>query len=212
MENKQILNEQLEKGCILARVTLQIVGKPKEHIVETMKLVIQQIKDDPKMKVFKGDLFKPVQQEQVWSTFAELEILFAGKAALTHFCFDYMPASLEVLKPENLSFKIQDYNEIMISLLERIHQMDMVLKNLNAENRLVKENSLAMLRNLLIIAVGGKRRSLEEISRIVGIPGNQLSPFVTRLIESGFFEKEGENIRIKKEHVKVEQIQKEAGA
>ncbi|HLD42934.1 MAG TPA: hypothetical protein VJB08_03020 [Candidatus Nanoarchaeia archaeon] len=211
MENKQILNEQLEKGCILARATLQIVGKPKEHIIDTMKQVIKQIKDDPKMKVFKGDLFKPVQQEQLWSTFAELEILFSDKAALTHFCFDYMPASLDVLRPENLSFKIRDYNEIMASLLERIHQMDMVLKNLSAENRLVRENGLAMLRNLLIIAVGGKERSLAEISKIVGIPENQLSPFVAKLVKTGFFESTGDKIRIKKDHMQVEQIRKEAG-
>ena len=186
------VKKRLAEGWMRCRAVIELVGKPKEHIVETMKLVIQQIKDDPKMKVFKGDLFKPVQQEQVWSTFAELEILFAGKAALTHFCFDYMPSSIEVYEPTELVYSANDFTDYLNDLQARLHKFDMLIKNLSAENKVVKQNGLTLARNVVIATLESGPKTLLEISKRAGMPEEHIKKFVNILVKEGKIkEKEG---------------------
>ena len=50
-----------------------------------------------------------------------------------------MPSSIENLEPENFAIKANNLNDLLNDLLARLHKYDMLLKNFNAENSLLKK-------------------------------------------------------------------------
>lgn len=134
---------------IVAKIILEMLGAPKEHVDETMKLVVDKMSKDDKFKLLTNKVFpaeeindkkltgnKPVK---FFSTFAEAELEFQQIEDLIGFCFDYMPSSVEVLHPDGVRLTLPNVNNILNDLLARLHQYDMVLKNIHAQNMLMKK-------------------------------------------------------------------------
>ena len=57
-----------------------------------------------------------------------------GVENLIGFCFDFMPSSIEILEPNNLSMEIQEIGDLLNDLLARLHKYDMALKSIRAQN------------------------------------------------------------------------------
>lgn len=125
---------------ILARAVIEIAGFPKEHIEEVMKKVIDKVKEN--FEVVKSEIFESVELKDkmagFWSVFSEMELKFEDINAITIFCFEYMPSSIEILEPEELKFDSLSFAGFMNDLLARLHEYDMVVKNLQAENIAMK--------------------------------------------------------------------------
>ena len=126
---------------ILARTVIEVAGFPKNHIEEVMKKVIENIKQ--KFEVAKFEIFDSVELKDkmtgFWSVFSEAEIKFDDINAVTVFCFEYMPSSIEILEPSELSFESMTFGCFLNDLLARLHEYDMVVKNLQAENMIMKK-------------------------------------------------------------------------
>ncbi len=126
---------------ILARVVVEVAGFPKEHIEQVMSKVANNIKE--KFEVVKSEIFDSVELKDkmagFWSIFSEIEIKFDDINAITVFCFEYMPSSIEILDPEELSFESMTFGGFLNDLLARLHEYDMVVKNLQAENMVMKK-------------------------------------------------------------------------
>ena len=58
---------------------------------------------------------------------------------LNEICFDFMPSVIEIIEPLDLKFESKDYEDFMNDLLARLHQYDFVVKNLRAENMMLKK-------------------------------------------------------------------------
>ncbi|MEK6835259.1 MAG: hypothetical protein AABX61_03290 [Nanoarchaeota archaeon] len=127
---------------ISARVVIEIAGFPKEHIEQVMQKVVDKVKEN--FKVIKSEIFDTVELKDkmagFWSVFTEIELKFDDINALTVFCFEYMPSSMEILEPEELKFGRMDFGGFINDLLARLHEYDMVVKNLQAENMVMKKN------------------------------------------------------------------------
>ncbi|MEK6841236.1 MAG: hypothetical protein AABX45_01425 [Nanoarchaeota archaeon] len=126
---------------ILARVVIEVAGFPKEHIEQVMQKVIDKIKENFEIK--KSEVFDSVELKDkfagFWSIFSEIEINFEDINAITIFCFEYMPSSIEILEPEELKFESTNFAGFLNDLLARLHEYDMVVKNLQAENMIMKK-------------------------------------------------------------------------
>lgn len=121
---------------VTARIILEVVGSPKEHVEETIKLIINKVKDDKTLRLLKEKTFKADELKNMknfWSSFAELEISFEDLNKLMFFCFDYMPSSIEILEPESFRTESLDIADFLNDLLARLHNYDMVVKNLRAQ-------------------------------------------------------------------------------
>ena len=134
---------------IVAKIIMEMLGAPKEHVDETMKLVMDKMSKDDKFKVITNEVFpseeindkkltgnKPIK---FYSTFAEAELEFKQIEDLLGFCFDYMPSSVEILHPDGLRLTLPNMNNMINDLIARLHQYDMVLKNIHAQNMLMKK-------------------------------------------------------------------------
>ncbi|MBU1086356.1 MAG: hypothetical protein KKD05_02440, partial [Candidatus Omnitrophica bacterium] len=163
------LKEEIEKGSLHCRVIIEILGKPKEHVLNTMKAVIEQMKDYEDLKLLKAKIFEPKEVESLWNVFTEAEIVVKDASVLIGFCFDYMPSSVEIIEPEHVSYKASELAGLINDMQARLHNVDMKVKNLTAENKILhtKVNSLVSISILIALRDGPKtKKEISDFARI----------------------------------------------
>jgi hypothetical protein len=194
------IKEKLEKGYIHARVIIGIVGKPKEFIEQTLKDYIANIKKHEDYILLNSDFSEARELEEdktLFSTFSEVELLAKNINALTGFCFDYMPSSIEILAPEKLNISAPYFSQVMNDLQGKLHKLDMALKQASNENEYINKNVNLLLRNMVTLIIGKNKRTLEEISALSGLQEKDINIFLENLIKKGVLEKEGNFYKLK---------------
>ncbi len=169
---------------IHAQVIIEMLGAPKEHIQETLQLYIDKIKNEEKQITIKNVVYaEPKEVQNLFSVFAELNLEFADLPTLVWFCFDYMPSSIEIYSPEELVYERKAVTDFLNDLQARLHKFDMLIKNLSAENKVVKKNGLTLARNIVIVSLQSGPKTLAEISKLSGMPEMHINKFVRSLIQ-----------------------------
>jgi len=126
---------------IRVKAIIEIAGFPKEHVEQTVDKVVSTLKESFNLKNFK--VYEAValkeKLEGFWSSFCDVEVELKNIDELVVFCFDFMPSSIEIISPESLSLKQNEMGNIFNDLLSRLHNYDMLVKNLNASNQVLKK-------------------------------------------------------------------------
>ncbi|GAG41546.1 unnamed protein product, partial [marine sediment metagenome] len=151
-----------KKDLIRCRAILEVLGKPKEHVEKTIKMLVEKVKENPEISVL-NEKYAEIKPEgkTMFTTFVELEIVVKGITELTKFCFDFMPSSLEIEKPEQFILKNRDISNILNDLQSKLHTVDMVAKTLKAERDFLKRNLNTMLSNTITILIKLNKNTLE---------------------------------------------------
>ena len=124
---------------IKARIVIEIAGIPKEHVESTLKMVIEKLTTEKDVNVMRQTTYEPVEIGKLWSTFSDIEVEVSDLNRLISLCFDYMPSSIEIIEPNSITSYAKDVTDLVNDLLAKLHSYDMVVKNLNAENALLKK-------------------------------------------------------------------------
>lgn len=124
---------------IQAKIVVEILGTPKEHVEDTMKKVVEKLKNEEGVKLLRETTYKAEQVKKMWSTFSDLEIEVEDISKLMGLCFDYMPSSVDILEPSKMDLETVKIADLLNDLLAKIHKTDMMLKNAIAENRFLKD-------------------------------------------------------------------------
>lgn len=192
--------EQLEICC---RAILEVLGKPKEHVEEMLKKYVDKIKEDDKLKVVDEYYEEAKEVDDVqegityYTAFAEIEILTEKVQHLVGFCFDYMPSSIEIIRPDSLVFRNIDVTSMLNDLQARSHNTDSMVKQLKSQNDFLKRNTKNLLRNVIQISLKINSLTLNSLSSATGINEEELEPFLEELIREGKIEKAGERYQLK---------------
>lgn len=189
-----------EKGHLTARTIIEILGKPQKHVEDTIRSVVETVRNRDGTELLKEHIAEPKQIEGLWSVFAELEVLFKSFEKLAAFCFDFMPSSVELLEPENFTLRNNDISTLLNDLLAGLHNLDMVTKNTRVQADILKQNNEVLLKNLVLVALHYKSHDLKDLAGVVGVKELQLAPFLTRFMDQGLIEqnKEGRYCLVKK--------------
>ena len=133
----------MENIPLKVKTIIQVLGAPEKHVQETLKKVVDKVKEVKEIQVEKEELFDTQQMEdkKLWNNFAELELQFKEVGALINFCFDFMPSSVEIIEPAKIDAAREPLTNLLNDLIERLHQYDMLLKNLHAENVMLKKKA-----------------------------------------------------------------------
>ena len=191
-EEKSEIKGKVAEGKILTRVIIEILGKPKEHIEKALRIVVEKIKEQKDIKVVEEKLFDAEKQEEMFSIFAELGVLFMDIETLVGFCFDFMPSSVEILDPKKLGFESNDFAGLINDLLTRLHQINLKVVQNNAEKKILKKNMLNMLKNTVMILLSIKGMQLEQLSKSSGVNEKDLKPLLDSMVKENIIElKEG---------------------
>ncbi|MBI2507575.1 hypothetical protein HYV89_01345 [Candidatus Woesearchaeota archaeon] len=123
---------------IKARIIIEILGSPVEHVEKVMSNVMTEL-EKIKIKILKKEISEPKKVEKFYSSFAEIEFKCDGLEKLLDICFDFMPSVVEIIEPKEFRFDPKVLEDFLNDLLARLHKHSMVIRNLHAENVLMKK-------------------------------------------------------------------------
>ena len=145
-----------ETKNIKAIIILEVIGKPPEHLIETLENLIKQIDEEKGINVKKKEIKKPMpmekkvgflksggeekakQHKDFYTTFAEIEIEAEEIFNLAFLMFKYMPAHVEIISPELIALTNNGWNEIFNELTRRLHGYDEVARMLQVEKEILE--------------------------------------------------------------------------
>ena len=182
--------KQGEHAHIRCRTIIEVLGKPKEHVENAIKEYIEHIKEDSELVVLNEDYSEAEEKGKLWSKFVEMELVVKGTKKLIGFCFEYMPSSIEVLKPEHLIMTNPELSNFLNDLQARLHSVDMAVKQQKAENDFLRQNMNAIIHNAIIICLKVTKLSLEQLSQITGVDKAELEIFVEKMLKENKIKKE----------------------
>lgn len=129
----------MNQDKITAKLVIEIVGQPKEHVEQTMGDVIDKLKGEEDLTIHESLVYDATEVKGFWSTFADVELSVPNLDRLIGVCVYYMPSSLEILSPTQLSIPSSEASILFNDFLARLHQYDFHLKNIRAELQLLKQ-------------------------------------------------------------------------
>jgi len=181
------IEEKLASGYIHINSILEIVGKPKEHVEATFNDYIAQMEKNQKWDVLSKTVHEVIEvdgSQNLFSTFAEIEVLLKDMGALYDFCFECMPASVEIVAPVELKLKARHASAAINDLLGKIHQLDMHAKQMTQQNSIYIENLQIAIQNAILIFLAQKPHTIQSISVAVGVAPLQLKPILDKMVEA----------------------------
>ncbi len=120
---------------IVSRITVEVLGSPKEHVEKALGEVINKLKADKQIEVINVNAYEAQEQKnKLWSTFADIEIETKNLKKLTEICYDYMPSTLEILEPVGLEIEAIEVQDFMNDILTKMHKYSMILRKFQTEN------------------------------------------------------------------------------
>ncbi len=127
---------------IQARMILEILGRPPEHIKEAMTVLLQRLKSEPGVVIVEETHHEPIKVEDskdLYTTFSE--IVFEVESISMYFgiIFAYMPSNVEVLSPQEMTIANADFNEITGLLTQRLHDYDGIAKRMVSERHILEQ-------------------------------------------------------------------------
>ncbi len=132
------MSSDKEKKGIKVVFVLEMIGRPAEHLTESMDKIIDQMKEEKGTKIISSDIREPKELEsnkEFFTTFCEIEIEIEEIANLAILIFKYMPAHIEVIEPELIALTNNGWNDILNEIARRLHGYDEVARVLGFKNQ-----------------------------------------------------------------------------
>ncbi len=114
------------------RATIEVLGYPEDHVKKTIEKVVEKLKNEEGIKVIKSEIQKTEKiKESFFASFAETEMKINDFSKLLHFCYDYLPSSLEILDAEKITMPIREFSMGINEMLAKLHHYNLVVNNLS---------------------------------------------------------------------------------
>ena len=146
---------------------IEMLGKPQEHLKNTMERLIEKLGTENGVKIIKKVIHEPKKlernldekqkeaiekikektkhdnkihiSEDLFTTFAEVEAEINNLEDLLFITFNYMPSNIEIIKPENFIIKNNYFGELLTGIILRLHKYDEVAKKLSVDKAIIEE-------------------------------------------------------------------------
>ena len=143
---------------IKALFTFEILGRPPEHIKETMGQLIDKLGELPGITINRKDIHepKPIKDENsrdLFTTFSEVEVVGKDMESIITIVFHAMPSHIEIIEPSEFGFRNFDFTNLLSALTVKLHRYDEIAK------------SITMERNILINRVKEMQARLNELEK-----------------------------------------------
>ncbi len=138
----------METKKIIAVMILEIIGKPAEHLVKTLEQIIKDMGEEKGVKIISKKISEPAElkdRKDFFTAFAEIEIEIEEALQLAILMFKYMPAHVEVVSPESLVLKNNEYGDILSELTRRLHKYDEVVRVVQMEKDILEKKLKSIL-------------------------------------------------------------------
>ena len=111
-------------------------------------------------------------------------------------CFDYMPSSIEILAPESMVIKNNEFAGFLNDLQARLHALNTGILQLKEKNTFYIKNTAVLLRNFIVILLSSKSLTLEEMQPYLGVGKENIEKVLNVLINEGKVKKQGSKYKV----------------
>jgi hypothetical protein len=186
-----------EENTVFARIIIEMIGTPAERVSKVLKSYVTTLQENG-LKIDHTEFAKPAEVKGGFSVFVEFEAWFTDVSSLVSFCFDAMPSSVDILKPTQLDMHAKDFSDLLNDMQAKLHNVDMAIKHVKAQNQILNTNSLNVLTNFILYTLQEKNKPIMDIAKVLGIPPEQTLPFIDKLVQAGDLEKKGDLYSLKR--------------
>ena len=197
--NKKDIKEKLSEGYIHFNTIIELLGKPKEHIEKTIKEYIKNIEDNEFYSVINKVISKGKKADDgFFSVFAELDILVKDVQGVFAFCFNYMPASIEIVEPAEKILDNVHFTDVVNELQAKLHEIDMVAKQNKQINTNMNQHISAIMTNFIIYSCKISPKNANILAKITGLKLEVLNPFLEGLVKKEKLKKDKDKYSVSK--------------
>lgn len=136
--------KDMETHGIKAVLILEVLGRPPEHLVETLNNLAKEIDKEKGVNVLSKKINDPIElkeRKEFFSSFAEIEVEVEDILYLAVLMFKYMPAHVEVVEPELIALTNNGWTDILSELTRRLHGYDEVARIIQMQNSQLKQKA-----------------------------------------------------------------------
>lgn len=197
LSSKEI-KQKVGEGWLHAIVIFELVGTPKDHVQKTMDAFLATIAQDDQVIELRKDLEEVIDAgDGLFSAAAEVDYLLLGLEKLIWLAFNYMPASIEIKAPAELTFRDKDMGEWLNDLLAKLHEINAVHTGMKSQHDALVKNLNAAIRNSVLLALGGGSLDAKALAVKVGVGEKQLAAFLEAMVKEGKLVLDGKKYRKK---------------
>lgn len=190
--------EHVAKGHVLARIIIEVLGAPKEHVEGAVQIVVDRVHKTKDAEVVSENTYEAEEKGKLFVTFSELEIWFHNLDTLSNFLFEFTPSSVEILQPQQLSMNANFASGFLNDFLLKMHELGLKLKDTAASVQLLQKNADALIRNMFNMVLQAPK-SPEEISKATGIPKENVDALLENFMKAKLVvEDDGHYVLVKK--------------
>ena len=152
-------SSEFETKGIRAVMIIEVLGRPPEHLKETLSNIIGQIDDEEGVAVREKKITEPKKIEPeknsvedsknfdkktmthiegLYTCFAEVEVEVEEIFNLALLMFKYMPAHIEIISPELIALTNNGWSDILTELVRRLHGYDEVARVMQVERAMIE--------------------------------------------------------------------------
>lgn len=120
-----------ETTNIRALLIIEVIGRPPEHLTETLENMIKSIGEEKGAKIINKKINEPTElqnEKGFYANFAEIEIELEKVHHLALIAVKYMPAHIDIMSPDTLVIDNNRWNEIFNEILRKLHGYDEITK------------------------------------------------------------------------------------
>lgn len=146
-----------EKQKIHSLVIFEIIGKPPKHLVDSLNNIIDRIGLEEGVNVKRREIKEPkkmeekagvanatgsdvkIEESEFYITFAEVELETDNIPVLVNLIFNYMPAHIEIISPENISLTNGEWGDLLTALMQKLHAYDEVARVMQVEKAVLED-------------------------------------------------------------------------
>lgn len=118
---------------------VEMAGRPAIHLTESLEKHIGILRKVSDVKVHEIKISEPqvivlekgkpvAKNQEMFTAFAEAEFEIPSFARLSETMFDFMPSSVEVVEPSNVSLEAIEATDLLNNISGRMHRYDEIAK------------------------------------------------------------------------------------
>ena len=138
----------LNNQKISVMMIFEVVGRPPEHLTETLNDIIEKINNEEGVNVTERKINEPVlmkNQQDFYTNFAEINLEIKDISLLSALSFKYMPAHIEIVEPENFSIANNEWNGLFNEIMRKLHTYDEVARNIQMEKQILERKLKSLM-------------------------------------------------------------------
>ena len=125
-----------------AIMIVEVLGKPKEYVVEILEEIVGRIDAEKGIKILDSSIKEPRElekQKDFFTSFAEIEFEADEMLQIVFLVFKYMPSHIEIISPEQITTNNYEYTDILNSLTKKLHNYDEVARIIKVEKDILEK-------------------------------------------------------------------------